>query len=84
MDMKSLLEFLPIGPTYNLSNMLKQLLFGSPGGSYGMIKSRFVASFQQILDPGFGGDSAPAPINLNTPENWEGLDDTVSLKCLFS
>ena len=37
MDMKSLLEFFPIGLIDPLFNMLKQLRLGYPGGSYGMI-----------------------------------------------
>ena len=35
-DMKSLLEFFPIGPKDPLYNMLKQLRLGSQGGYYGM------------------------------------------------
>ena len=54
--MKILIEFFSIGPTYTIFKMRKQLWIGHPGGSYGMIKARVVASFQHILAPVFGGN----------------------------
>ena len=56
MDMKILIEFFPIGNTDSLSNMIKQLRLGYPGGSYVMNKARVVSSFHHILAPGFGFD----------------------------
>ena len=55
-DMKSLLELLPIGFRDNLSKMLKTLWLDSPAGYYGMIEARVFALFQHILHPLFGGD----------------------------
>ena len=62
--MKSLIEFSPIEPTYNLSNAPKKLWIGYPGISYDMSKARVVASFQNILAPGFGGNLASVLTNL--------------------
>ena len=56
--MKILIELFPIVLSYSLFNMLKQLRMGSPKGSYGMSEARVVATFQHILAPGFGGNSA--------------------------
>ena len=56
--MKILLDLFPILPIYPLSRMIKRLQLGSQGFSYVIMKARFVVSFQHILDPGFGTDSA--------------------------
>ena len=56
MYMKSLLYLLPIGPTDPLFKIHKQLWISYPGGSYGMIKARVLASFKQISALGFGGN----------------------------
>ena len=58
MYVNSLPGFLPIGTTYPLSNILKKLLLGYPGGYYGMSEARVVSSFNHILGPGFGSDLA--------------------------
>ena len=71
MDMKIPLYFFPIGPTDTLYKMIKTLLLGSPGISYGMIEERVVASFKHILDTGFGDDSASVLETFSMTEKWE-------------
>ena len=66
--MKSPIYFFPIGPTYPLSKIIKQLWLGSPRLSYVIIKERVVASFKHILDPVFGGDLASVLTNLTKSE----------------
>ena len=51
--------------------MIKQLQLVSTVGFYGMIEARVVSSFQHILDPGFGGDSASVLIFSTNPEKLE-------------
>ena len=82
--MKILIEFFSIGPTYTIFKMRKQLWIGHPGGSYGMIKAKAIASFHHILDPGFGGNSASVLSSLTKTEQLEGLDRTGSFQRQFS
>ena len=82
--MKIPLYFFPIGPTDTLYKMIKTLLLGSPGISYGMIEERVVASFKHILDTGFGDDSASVLETFSMTEKWEWLYGTSCLQRKFS
>ena len=41
----------------------------------------FVASFQHILVPGFGGNLAKVLEILTESDKWEGIDGTSILQC---
>ena len=56
--MKNMLEFITIEPKYTLSKIIKQSQMIYTGGYYEMSEARFVALFQNILAPGFGGNLA--------------------------
>ena len=55
-DMMSLLEFLSIGSTKSLYDMIKKIRLGSPGVYYGMREARVAASFQHIFYSRFDGN----------------------------
>lgn len=71
---KSLLDFFPMGAQDSLSKLLKQPQKTTDVHMYGLPEARVVASFQQILGPGFGANSGLVQSALSKPDKWVGTN----------